>query len=200
MKIVTVDVVGADDDVAAAAVRQGIALAEGADRLFLFGHAAVVAARIDLKDREDREGAWLDEAAAWLLSDDPSLGAPPKRPAHGPLTRAVAVVPARADVLALTRSDRVLEMAGSLLVMAVPAGDNIDAVDNAHLWLVGGAPFSVAHHGTRAVVTLGDRVVVASVLGGEAAVVAHGFDGTTTTQHAFGLQVSNRMSVRGMSA
>ncbi len=200
MKIVTVDVVGADDDVAAAAVQQGIALAKDADRLLLFGHAAVIGARLYEQDREDREGAWLEQAAAWLLSDDPpnsekGLRGPPPRPAAGPLTRAFAVMSARADAVMLARSDRVVEMAGSLLVMAVPAGDHVDAVDNANLWLVGGAVFSVAQHGTRAVVTLGDRVVVTTVFGGEASIVAHGFDGTKA-EHAFGLQVSNRMSVR----
>jgi hypothetical protein len=198
VKIVTVDVSGADDAIAAAAVHKAVSLAGDADRLLLFGHAAIVAARIDQQEREEREGAWLDEAAAWLLKDE-GKREPPPRPAPKPLMKATAVVPARAEALALPRSDRVLEMVGALLVMAVPSGDDVDAVDNAHLWLVGGAPFGVAQHGTRAVVTLGDRVVVVSVLGGEAGVVAHAFDGTTTEQ-ALGLQVSSRMSVRGLSA
>lgn len=199
MKIVTVDVSGTDDEVAARAVAKGVAEAKDADRLLLFGHAAVVAARIGERERDEREGAWLDAAAAWLLEQNASTS-PPPRPAAQPLAKATAVVSARADALALPRSDRVVEMAGTLLVMAVPSGDAVDAVDNAHLWLVGGAAFGVAQQsgssgGPRAVVTVGDRVVVVEVKGGEAGVVEFTFDGARV-DHAIGLQVSSRMSVR----
>ena len=204
MKIVCVDVKEANDDVAAAAVVRGAALAVGADRLLLFGHAAVVGGRIDKREREAREGAWLDDAAAWLLRD-PIPGeapeAPPARPIGGPLDKAVAVVPARVEGLTLPRADRVVEMVGTLLVMVVPDGEAIDVVDNANLWLVGGgASFSIAQHGPsaatqRAVVVVGDRVVVLSIFGGEASLQAHAADGSVT-DHAIGLQVSSRMSVR----
>ena len=73
------------------------------------------------------------------------------------------------------------------------------AVDNAHLWLVGGAPFALAQHGPRCVVTVGDRVVVVEVKGGECGVVSYDFDGVRS-DHAIGLQVSSRMSVRGATA
>ena len=198
MKLVCVDVRGSDDDVAAAAVAHGVALAAGADRLLLFGHAAVVGSRLGKREREAREGAWLDDAAAWLLRDTTGVTGdeiPPLRPKGGALDKAVAVVSARADGVTLQRSDRVVEMAGVLLVMAVPDGDGIDAVDNANLWLVGGGEFSIAQHGTKAVVVVGDRVVVVSVLGGEATLRAHTFDGVVS-EHSIGLQVSTRMSVR----
>jgi hypothetical protein len=198
VKIVCVDVRGSDDDVAAAAVAKGTALAAGADRLLLFGHAAVIGARVDRLERDAREGAWLDDAASWLLRD-PSVGdgddAPPVRPVGGPLDKAMAIVNAKVEGVTLPRSDRVVEMAGTLLVMVVPDGDSIDAVDNANLWLVGGGAFSIAQHGARAVVVVGDRVVVVSVLGVEATVQAHAFDGSVS-EHTIGLQTSSRMSVR----
>lgn len=198
MKIVAVDVGGKDDGAAEAAVARAVALAGDADRLLLFGHAAVVAGRMDQQEREGREGAWLDNAAAWLLNDEVSVG-PPARPAPKPLMKATAVVAARAEALLLPRSERVLEMAGSLLVMAVPTAADIDAIDNAHLWLVGGDTFSVNHQGSRAVVTVGDRVVVITLVGGDAAIVDHGVDGSVHEQ-SIGLQVSNRMSVRGLAS
>ncbi|MDP2344633.1 MAG: hypothetical protein Q8O67_27030 [Deltaproteobacteria bacterium] len=199
MKIVCVDVRGSDDDVAAAAVARGSALAVGADRLLLFGHAALIGARVDQRERDAREGAWLDDAASWLLRDQAPLGEreekPPVRPVGGPLDKAMAIVPARVEGITLPRSDRVVEMAGTLLVMVVPDGESIDAVDNANLWLVGGGAFSIAQHGPRAVVVVGDRIVVVSILAGEATVHAHAFDGSVS-EHSIGLQMSSRMSVR----
>ena len=202
MKIVTVDVLATDDEVAKAAVRKGVEEAKDADRLLLFGHAALVASRMGEEEREEREGAWLDAAAAWLLSSESSSSSmePPPRPAVQPLARATAVVSSRSEGVSLPRADRHLEMAGALLVMAVVDNAAIDSVDNAHLWLVGGGAFDVAvHTGGRAIVAVGDRVVVVEVKGGECAVVAHDFAGNVTAK-TFGLQVSTKMSVRGASA
>ncbi len=195
MKIVCVDVRDDDDDVAAAAVDRGAALARGS-RLLLFDRAAVVGARLNQRERQAREDAWLDDAAAWLLRDPGSANdGPPSRPAGGPLDLGTAVVSTHADPLTLQRTDRVVEMVGGLLVMAVPDADGIDAIDNAHLWLVGGGAFSITQHGPRAVVVVGDRVVVVSIEGSAATLVAHAFDGSSS-EHNLALQVSSRLSVR----
>jgi hypothetical protein len=194
VRFVAVD--SANDVDAARAVDDALARAEGADRLLFFGAAAHFAARRARAERDAREGQWLGAAAAWLLDDDAPPAAP-ARPAEAPLKKATAVVPLRTDLVGMARADHVLELAGGLIVMAVPDEGAIDAVDNAHLWLVGGgATFRIDHKGSRAVVTVGAGVVVVDVMAGDVTVAVVDADGRVE-EHVVGLQVTNKMSVRG---
>jgi len=178
VRLVCVDLAGAVDDVVAAAtLEQARALAAAEGRVLLFGAAARLASQQHHDAREQREGAWLDASARWLLREDDNDGdaAPPRRPLVDIFDdRAVAVVGGRAAPLALPRTDRFLELVGGFVVMAVPGDDAVDTFDNAHLWLVGGAPFAVSPRGAgRALVHVGGHVVVVDVARGEAVIAAH---------------------------
>ena len=197
MKIVGVGVRTADDELDEAAIAQATALVADGDHLMLFGHAAVVGGLLHRAQRDVCEGVWLDDAGAWWLREHPhgDEGSPPLRPRGGPLASAVAVVPSWVDGLLLQRAERVIDMAGTLLVMMVPNSESIDAIDDANLWLVGGWPFSIVQHGSRAIVVVGDHVVVVSFSGNAARVQAHAFDKTMSEQ-VINLQTGSCISVQ----
>jgi hypothetical protein len=171
VRLLCIDVGDADDAAASQAVTRAVAMASEWDRLLCFGKAAVVAGRLERQERAERDGVWLDLAAQWLLANDP-IGGPPTRPATGPLARrAAAIGRSGLDAGLLPVSERLVELVGTLLVMAVPSPKHIDDVDNAHLWLVGGtaddAALSRSKAGGRAVVGVGGSVVGAVVEGSD---------------------------------
>lgn len=203
-RFLCVDVGDADEALAVQAVTRAIAMSSSWDRLLCFGRAAVVAARLERQERAERDGVWLEVSANWLLSADASA-APPSRPAPGPLAlKAMAIGRPGLDAGALPVSERFVELVGTLLVMAVPTAKHIDDVDNAHLWLVGGAPFSVdtgqGRVGGRAVVGVGGGIVGVAVVGGEATITPWtlaGEAGATTTVPLGG---ASRLSIRSAHA
>jgi hypothetical protein len=199
MRFVCVDLDDYDDDVVESAVARARGLAADAGRILLFGKAARLASRRHREAREAREGAWLDAAAQWLADDDPVLVEPPTRPVADVFDeRAIAVLPSRTEVLSLPVTDRVLELVDGLIVMGV-AGDHIvDAVDNAHLWLMGGGPFSVEPRaGGRALVRVGGRIVVVNIANGEALVSGHPPSGGPAVTHVVSLATTTKFAVRG---
>jgi hypothetical protein len=210
VRLVCVDLTGAADDVAfasvaAASLERARSLAASDGRVLLFGDAARLASQQHQAAWEQREGAWLDASARWLLREDDLDGdAPaPGRPVADVFDdRAVAVVGGRAAPLALPCTDRFLELVDGLVVMAVPGDDAVDVFDNAHLWLVGGAPFAVSPRGAgRALVHTGGHVVVVDVARGEAVVTAHpvasAAAGAAPVTHVVSLVPQSRMAVRG---
>jgi hypothetical protein len=200
MRFVCVDLPGtADDDAVVAAVERARGLAADDGRILLFAQAARLASRRHREARAQREGAWLDAAAEWLLDDGGAAG-PPQRPQADVFDeRAVAVVTSRTEALSLPATDRFLELVDGLLVMAVPHDASVDAVDNAHLWLIGGAAFAVeSRPGGRALVRVGGAIVVAEVGRGEAVLTAHALGGDDApATHVVSLVPSAKMAVRG---
>jgi hypothetical protein len=143
-RAICLDVGDESDAVATSALTRAVALSSSKDKLLCFGRAAALAGRLDRQERAEREGIWLESAAQWLLAAD-AVADPPQRPQPGPLQAlAVGVTRAGADTGHLQATDRLVELAGSLLIMAVPSGAGVDAPDNAHVWLVGGEPFGVS--------------------------------------------------------
>jgi hypothetical protein len=203
-RFLCVDVGDADDALAAQVVTRAIAMASSWDRLLCFGRAAVVAARLERQERAERDGVWLDVSANWLLASDP-VGLPPSRPAPGPLAeKALAIGRTGLDAGALPVSERLVELVGILLIMAVPTAAHIDDVDNAHLWLVGGAPVSVdtarGRAGGRAVVGVGGGIVGVAVVGAEATITPWTLHGEAGAPQTVPLGGASRMSVRSAQA
>jgi hypothetical protein len=198
MRLVCVDLPSTDDDVVAAAVDRARGLAAHDGRILLFAHAARLSSRRHREARTQREGAWLAASADWLL-DDGDVGAPPVRPVADLFDeRAVAVVTSRTEALSLPATDRFLELVEGLLVMAVPGEEGVDAVDNAHLWLIGGASFAVeSRPGGRGLVRVGGRIVVVEIGRGEALVHAYPLAGGEAVTHVVALVPSAKMAVRG---
>lgn len=195
-----VDVGDADDALAAKAVTRAIAMSSSWDRLLCFGRAAVVAARLERQERAERDGVWLEVSANWLLAPDAATP-PPARPAPGPLAlKATAIGRPGLDAGALPVSERLVELIGTLLVMAVPMAKHIDDVDNAHLWLVGGAPFAVdtgqGRVGGRAVVGVAGHIVGVAVTGAEATVSSWTLTGEPGQGSTVPLGGASRLSVR----
>jgi hypothetical protein len=199
VRLVCVDLAGVADEVVVDAIARARLLAEASGRILLFGDAAHVASLHHRKEREAREGVWLDGAARWLLRAEPVGNEGPQRPVADVFDeRALAVVPRRSDPLALPATDRFLELADGLIVMGVTDESALDVVDNAHLWLIGGAPFAVETRGSgRALVRVGGAVVVVVVERGEAVVTAHALDGGPPVTHVLSLTPPTKMSVRG---
>jgi len=198
VRLLCVDVGDADDALAASAVTRAVALSASHDRLLCFGRAAVLAARLDKQEREEREGVWLETSAAWLLNEDRPID-PPSRPQPGPLqARATAIAKPGFDAAGLAVNERLVELAGAFLVMAVPNAQAIDAVDNAHLWLVGASPFRVdtEQRPGRAVISLGGCIASIIVDGGEVKVAPLSLQGADLPKHAFSIGERSRMSVR----
>ena len=201
IRVLCIDVGGVDDSVAVSAVTRAVAMSASWDRLLCFGNAAVVAARLDKQEREEREGIWLDVAARWLLADKPAAQ-PPLRPQPGPLqARALVVGKLGLEVGGLQITERHLEIEGALLMMAVPNPASVDAVDNAHLWLVGGQAFAIERPSSssqgRVVVSLGGAIVGITLDRNEARIERWGLaggDAEITTQV---LGTTNKMSIQG---
>jgi hypothetical protein len=204
LRLLCVDVGDATPAVSASAVTRAVAMASSWDRLLCFGRAAAVAASLNKQERAEREGVWLDVAAAWLLATD-SVVDPPARPRPGPLeSRVIAIGTPGLEAGGLAVSEQLVELAGALLVMAVPGRNAIDAVDNAHVWLVGGTPFSVdteqGKAGGRAVVGVGGSITGVVVDNGEARITSWDLAGTVVHESTVPIGGSNRLSVRSASA
>ena len=202
VRLLCIDVGNVDDNLAVSAVTRAVAMALSWDRLLCFGRAAVVAARLDKQEREEREGVWLDVAARWLLADKAATARVPERPQPGPLqARALVVGRPGLDVGGLQVTERHLEIEGVMLVMAVPTKAGIDAVDNAHLWLVGGQPFVVerppAAQG-RVVVGLGGSIVGIILDKNEARIERWALGGGEAQVSSVLLGGTNKMSVQGV--
>jgi hypothetical protein len=199
VRFVCVDLVGFDDHVVGVAIARARELAADAGRILLFGAAARLASRRHRQAREVREGAWLDATAQWLVHDDATLVDAPARPVADVFDeRAVAVLPARGEALSLPVTDRFLELVDGLVVMGVAGDHAVDAVDNAHLWLIGGGAFSVEPRGGgRALVRVGGKVVVVNVEGGEALVAAYPPEGGAAVTHVVALVSTTKFAVRG---
>jgi hypothetical protein len=199
VRFVCVDLPGIEDDVVVeGAIVRARELAADAGRILLFADVASRASRRHREAREAREGAWLDASAEWLLHDVDGAAPPPRPQADVFDERAVAVVPSRTGPLSLPATDRFLELVDSLLVMAVASDAAIDAVENAHLWLVGGGAFAVEPKGAgRALVRVGGGVVVVDLAQGEATITAHGLGGGASVSHVLSLVPSVKMAVRG---
>jgi hypothetical protein len=199
VRFVCVDLVGLDDDVVVGAIARARELAADAGRILLFGGAAQLASRRHREAREAREGAWLDAAAHWLVHDDAGLVDAPARPVADVFDeRAVAVLSSRAEALSLPVTDRFLELVDGLVVMGVAGDHAIDAVDNAHLWLIGGSAFAVEPRGSgRALVRVGGKVVVVNVEHGEALVAAYPPSGGAAVTHVVSLTSTTKFAVRG---
>ena len=200
-RFLCVDVGDATEAVATQVVTRAIAMSSSWDRLFCFGRAAVVAARLERQERAERDGVWLEVSANWLLATDATT-TPPSRPAPGPLAlKATAIGRPGLDAGALPVAERLIELVGTLLVMAVPSAKYVDDVDNAHLWLVGGA--SAAHVddgqgriGGRAVVGVGGGIIGVAIVGHEATVTSWPLAGDAVAPSTVRLGGANRMSVR----
>ena len=209
-RFLCIDVGDADDAVAASAVTRAVALSGHWGRLLCFGRAASVAAQLDRQERLEREDMWLDHAATWLLADDnretgrrgsDREQAPPARPQPGPIqSAAVAIGRSGHDVGALSVVENVVEIVGNLLVMVVAHPDAIDAVDNAHFWVVGGAPWEVKSvPGGRAICQVGGRIVGVTVERQEATIEAWPLKDGTSTVEKVSLVPPPKLSVRSNS-
>ena len=201
VRLLCIDVGDVDDNLAVSAVTRAVAMASSWDRLLCFGNAAVMAARLDKQEREEREGVWLDVAARWLLTDTGTTTAP-ERPQPGPLqARALVVGRPGLDVGGLQVTERHLEIEGVMLMMAVPTKAGIDAVDNAHLWLVGGQPFEIDRPSTsqgRAVIGLGGGIVGVTLDKNEARIEHWSLAGGDAVVTTMLLGGTNKMSVQGV--
>ncbi len=202
VRLLCIDVGNADDALAASAVTRAVAMASSWDRLLCFGASAVMAARLDKQERAEREGVWLDVAAKWMLAPG-AASAPPQRPQPGPLqARALVVGKPGLDVGGLQVSQRHVEMYLTLLLMAVPSRADIVAVDNAHVWLVGGQPFAVerpASSSGRCIVDVGAAIVGITLDKSDVSIEHWDFAGTLLSTTTVALGGSNRMSVQGNS-
>ncbi len=204
LRLLCIDVAAATDSAAASAVTRAVAMASSWDRLLCFGRAAGVAATLNKQEWAEREGVWLEVAARWLLAPDRE-GVAPGRPGPGPLeSRAVAIGTPVLEAGGLPVSERLVELAGPLLVMAVPVRAGVDVVDNAHLWIVGGTPFAIdteqGKAGGRAVVSVGGAITGFVVDNGEARISCWNLGGTLLHEQTVTLGGSNKMSVRGATA
>ncbi len=200
VRLLCVDVGDADVSTASHAVTRAIAMSSEWTRLLCFGKAAAIAGRLERQERAERDGLWLDLSATWLLAND-AHGAPPARPAAGPLAlKATAIGRAGLDAGSLPVSERLVELVGALLVMAVPSPAHIDDVDNAHLWLVGGPAVDGAltrsKAGGRAVVAVGGAIVGAAVHGTDVTISRFNLHGVALESQTMSLGGANKLSVR----
>lgn len=203
IRVLCIDVGDVDEATAASAVTRAVAMSSSYDRLLCFGRAAVVAARLDKQERDEREGMWLDVAARWVLADGAAAAKqPPQRPQPGPLqSRALVVGKPGLDIGGLSTTERHLEIEGVLLMMAVPDRKAIDAVDNAHLWLIGGAPFAIdrpASSQGRVVVAVGASIVGVTLEKNEARIERRALGGGDVETSVALLGGSSKMSVQGL--
>lgn len=202
VRLLCIDVGDVDDSLAVSAVTRAVAMASSWDRLLCFGRAAVMAARLDKQERDEREGVWLDVAARWLLANTAVTATAPERPQPGPLqARALVVGKPGLEVGGLQVTERHLEIEGVMLMMAVPTKAGIDAVDNAHLWLVGGQPFEIDRPATsqgRVVVGLGGSIVGVTLDKNEGRIERWSLAGGEPEVTTVLLGGTNKISVQGM--
>jgi hypothetical protein len=203
-RLLCIDVGDADTAAASQAVTRAVAMASEWDRLLCFGKAAVVAGGLERQERAERDGVWLDVAAHWLLANEPT-SKPPDRPATGPLAqKAAAIGRSGLDAGLLPVSERLVELVGTLLVMAVPSLKHIDDVDNAHLWLVGGVVDDAARArskaGGRAVVGVSGAIVGAVIVGSDVTISRWSLQGVLHETHTIALGGANKFSVRSAHA
>jgi hypothetical protein len=139
-----VRIAAVDSSVDDARVERALAAALGKapDRLFLFGAAIDVAARIASKTLAQRDDRFLDLAASYVLdSSSTTTDQVPSRAAmRVPLIEIGVAIGREQSPLASTM--RAIEMIGAHLCMAVADAAAIepDEIDNAALWICGGSP------------------------------------------------------------
>ncbi len=199
-RAICLDVGDASDALAQSALTRAIALSASSDRLLCFGRAAALAGNLDRQERAEREGIWLESAAQWLLASD-AAASPPQRPQPGPLqAQAVAVTRVGTDSGQLQTTDRLVELVGAFLIMAVPNASAVDAPDNAHVWLVGGEDFDVKDDGSgRVRVGVKGSIVDVEVSGSELHLRRMSLQGQLDVEIRIALG-KNKMSVRSASA
>lgn len=199
-RAICLDVGDATDAVAQSALTRAIAMSTSTDRLLCFGRAAALAGALDRQERAEREGIWLDSAAQWLLTSDADAS-PPHRPQPGPLqAQAIAVAKVGVDSGQLQTTDRLVELVGAFLIMAVPNAAAVDAPDNAHVWLVGDEDFAVIDDGSgRARVGVKGSIVDVEVAGSELRLRRLTLQGQLDVEVKVTLG-KNKMSVRSASA
>jgi hypothetical protein len=120
-----------------------LALLEGhpADRRLVLGGAAEALARYARARRQTQDDAFLDAVAAHVLnggeSDPPERPSPPEA-----LAELVAVTDSGEDLAPLAATDRAVEIAGSVIGMAVADRGRLlegdDDLSNATFWVAGG--------------------------------------------------------------
>jgi hypothetical protein len=117
-----------------------LALAQAPRRLFLFRAAADAAAAIAQRDLQRRDERFLDVAAAWLL--DKGTGEPPSRARLPVPLLEVGMAICDRDAAPLPASSRAIELLGAHIGMALPDVALLDReeIENAALWIAGGAP------------------------------------------------------------
>jgi hypothetical protein len=144
-----------------------VALSTAPERLLLFGAAAHTARRLAARDVARRDERFLDVAAAWIL-DAPAgaAGEPPTRASLPVPLVEVAVAVTRDDVTPLVASARVIELCSGHICMAVPDAPSLELeeIENAALWIAGGASASVESNKGRLVVVPGDVIAGGSVV------------------------------------
>ena len=198
MRIVALD--AADDD-ARTERALAVALARAPDRLFVFGGAARAAARIAARDLSQRDERFLDVAASFLL--DPSTSAkvadvPTRAKLRVPLIE-VAVAVGAGAYEPLTSSARAIELLGAQLCIATADGPPApDEVDNAALWICGGATaYGVEHVRGRALISPADAIVVIDA-GAEVRIQRVDAEGNVVESTALSVQApQSRIQVRG---
>ncbi|MBI1949067.1 MAG: hypothetical protein HYS27_25490 [Deltaproteobacteria bacterium] len=123
-----------------------LALAQAPQRLILFGATGEIAAAQVTRELAQRDERYLDVAARWLL--ERGQGAPPTRAGiEVPLLEIGQAVRDDQRCAPLPSSDRVIELVGSQLCMAVPDRARVapEEWDNAALWLAGGEAAAGLH-------------------------------------------------------
>jgi hypothetical protein len=174
-----------------------------AQKVLAFGAAAISLRDRARAEREVAEERFFDDAAGWLLSS--REGQPPRRGAGAGFAEKVTVVTREAaeDFAPLAVVDRAVELAGRVIVMALPGADDLEGetLENAAVWIVGGAsePRLQAEE-TRLLLAPGpDATRVLSVRVDAEAVRAARLDlsGTIIDQAVLPLGAKTRMSVRG---
>lgn len=203
LRLLCIDVGSADHAVAVSAVSRAVAGVSGQDRLLCMGAAARLAGRMVREEREAREGRWLDDAANWLLAG-PSTTEPPARPGSAALaTQIVGIGRPGLDAGPLQVTERFVDLVGSLIVMVIGSAQQIDDIDNAHLWLVGSPHFAVdtsqGRSGGRAIVGVGEGLVSVVIDGHDATITPRSLAGVDGPPIVVTLGGANRVSVRGAS-
>ena len=139
-RLCALDATEADDALREGAIDEQIAALEGEafDRILLFGEVAMRAGGMARRVTRGADEAYLDDAAAWLLSG--GRGRPPPRPPRSGVWNQAVAVTTESIPPPLIATDRALEVAGGVLLMAVPRKTALDRedLDNARIWICGG--------------------------------------------------------------
>lgn len=174
-----------------------------ADRVLLFGEAARQVSADLLVERSSADERFLDEAARYVLHSGEAL--PARAPDDALASLCIAVAHGDAQGYApLMTTERAMEMAGRLIVMALPEVAALDEedLDNAAVWIAGGGGRRLEERDRRPVLVPGDFATTGVVLAVELAssrVVARALDrsGRDVESKAFALHERHRLSVSG---